>query len=83
MRSWMLEIFNEKEKLMSIIFDVEGDGCRGVTENSVHFSMVVHGEVEFGANDDIRLGLLYLRPHNPDVRVQSMPEDIEGEAATR
>ena len=44
--------------------------------------MVIHGEVKYGANDDIHLGLLYLRPHNPDVRLQLMPEDIEGGAAT-
>ena len=67
---------------MSIILDIEGDGCRGVTENSIYFSMVIHREVKYGANDDIHLGLLYLRPHNPDVRLQLMPEDIEGGAAT-
>jgi len=75
----MLEMFEEKEKLMSIMFDVKEDGCRVLQKNSVHFSMVVHGEAEFGANDDIRLGLLCLKSHNPDVRVQLMPEDMRVE----
>ena len=39
--------------------------------------MVVHGETEFGANDDIRLGSLCLKSHNPDIRMQLMPEDID------
>lgn len=42
-----------------------------------NLSMVVHGESEFGGGDDSRLGSLCLESHNPYIRMQLMPEDID------